>query len=205
MSDEDSGDEFTNVTKQSLAASAEIRLHNNMRLTSAGTRKKTKINLRSSKKILHKKTTHRRVAQSTRNKQQASFLTRKSKVAAKKSNQKAKKNGQKKNEWINGDFEKTTTFPPSNFKKFRNKGPLELFELMFDDEVFDLLLEETRNYALFCNEPDPNLTKEEIKVFVGILILSGYNKKPGKKFFWDSQSDMGNNLVIQSATDSLKS
>lgn len=31
-----------------------------------------------------------------------------------------------------------------------------------------------------------------------ILILSGYNEKPGKGFYWDSQSDTGNPLVINS-------
>lgn len=198
LSDEDSGDEYTNVTKQNLVASAEIRLNNNIRVRSARTKKKKKIILRSSKKVASKvKRTTINIAKSKRNKKRSLLSTSRAKGLAKVKISEAKKNALK-NEWINGDFEKTTTFPSSNYKRFRKKSPVELFEMMFDNEIFDLLLNETRKYASFCNKPDPNITEEELKVFIGVLLLSGYNRKPGKKFLWDSEKDMGNEMVIQS-------
>lgn len=189
LSDEDSGDEHTNVTKQNLRASAEIRLNNNVRIKAPRTKKKVVKPV--SKILLKAKRNHRSIAKSTMNKKRATFLTSKPKKSFK---------GKTTREWINGDFEKTTKFPSpvSGYKKFRKKSPVQLFEMMFDDEIFDLLLDQSRKYALFCNKPDPSITKEEFKVFIGILLLSGYNRKPGKKFLWDSKKDMGNELVIQS-------
>lgn len=101
-------------------------------------------------------------------------------------------------EWINGDFEKTTQFPSNDYVKFRDKSIIELFEMMFDDDIVDLILNESTKYAISNSHPDPNITKEEFKVFIGILIISGYDRKPGKRFFWDSENDMGNELIINS-------
>lgn len=39
---------------------------------------------------------------------------------------------------------------------------------------------------------------EELKVFLGILIVSGYNKLPGKTYLWDKGSDMRNEMVYNS-------
>ncbi|KAJ8935750.1 hypothetical protein NQ318_000576 [Aromia moschata] len=57
-----------------------------------------------------------------------------------------------------------------------------------------LLVDETRKYALFKNAPDPIITYEEIKCAVEILILSGYDVKPARRYYWDSKSDMGTQL-----------
>jgi len=42
-------------------------------------------------------------------------------------------------------------------------------------------VKETIRYALFVNCPDPNITNEEIRRFISILYLSGYNELPSKK------------------------
>lgn len=65
--------------------------------------------------------------------------------------------------------------------KYRNMSPLEIFELFMTNDVFQLLLEESNKYALFINCPDPNITIEELKCFIGILIVSGYDNKPPKR------------------------
>lgn len=102
----------------------------------------------------------------------------------------AKKNHPKigttnKKRWIKGDFEKTTKFRKhtDEFDKYSCFSPTELFELFFSDEVWDHILIETTRYALSINCPDPKITKAELKCFFGILIVSGYNVLPGKKFF----------------------
>lgn len=106
----------------------------------------------------------------------------------------------KKNRWINGDFEKTTKFPKrsKDFGKYSGLSPTELFELFFTDDVWEHIQTETSKYALSINCADPKITKSELKCFFGILIVSGYNILPGKKFYWDSASDMRNEFVSDS-------
>ncbi|XP_045105431.1 piggyBac transposable element-derived protein 3-like [Portunus trituberculatus] len=58
-----------------------------------------------------------------------------------------------------------------------------------------MILAEIPIYAQFKNEPDPAVTKAELKVFIAVLILSGYNRLPGKRFYWDSGPDMRNEMV----------
>lgn len=109
--------------------------------------------------------------------------------------------GYKKKKYsINGDFEKTSIFEKRSkgFDKYYSLSPTELFELFFNDDVWDHIQKETSKYALSANCPDPQKTKSELKCFFGILIVSGYNVLPGKKFFWDGANDMGNEFVADS-------
>lgn len=48
---------------------------------------------------------------------------------------------------------------------------------------------------LFKNFPDLNISVSELKVFLGILILSGYNILPSKRSFWKNAKEMKNELV----------
>lgn len=56
---------------------------------------------------------------------------------------------------------------------------------------------ETRRYALFLNCPDPNISAEELRCFIAILYVSGYNNLPSKRHFWDSKNDMRNLAVFE--------
>ncbi|KAG5862860.1 hypothetical protein JTB14_022944 [Gonioctena quinquepunctata] len=47
-------------------------------------------------------------------------------------------------------------------------------------------------------ESNPKISSDELKCFVVILILSGYDVKPGKRFYWDSGVVKGNPLVKNS-------
>lgn len=102
-------------------------------------------------------------------------------------------------EWIQGSFQNVERyFPKPDYSKYIKLSPVELFELFFTDDLFDFLLLESTKYAAFKNCPDPTITIPELKCAIGILILSGYNEKPGKRYYWDSQPDMGNPLTINS-------
>lgn len=57
-----------------------------------------------------------------------------------------------------------------------------------------MILGEIKLYALFKNRPDPVITKLELKVFFHSF-LSGHNKVPGEIFYWDSGTDMRNEIV----------
>ena len=52
-----------------------------------------------------------------------------------------------------------------------------------------------RAMPFFLNMPDPKVTVDEMKVFLGILILSGYSVVPGKRLYWESAGDVRNELV----------
>lgn len=73
--------------------------------------------------------------------------------------------------------------------------PLNRMSCFFDDNLCDILSTGIQRYALFQNEVDPLVTKDEIKCFLSVLILPGYNKLPGKRFYWDSATDMQNEMV----------
>jgi len=56
-------------------------------------------------------------------------------------------------------------------------------------------LEQARLYALFLNESDPMITREEMKAYIAIMVLSGYSTVPAKRMYWDKDDDVRNALV----------
>ena len=66
-------------------------------------------------------------------------------------------------------------FSEPNFSHYNELSEIELFELFFLDELIELMVEQSTMYCLSNNWLNLNVTKEEIKVFLGILIVSGYN------------------------------
>ncbi|XP_046401626.1 piggyBac transposable element-derived protein 3-like [Ischnura elegans] len=48
----------------------------------------------------------------------------------------------------------------------------------------------SKDYAALQNFRNLNITAAEMKVFLGILILSGYNNVPSKRDYWDSSGDL---------------
>lgn len=89
-------------------------------------------------------------------------------------------------------------FPNPNYGHLFNMTSLELFELFFTNYIIDLLIEETKKYSSFKNCLDQNITSDEIKCFIGILILSGYNQLPSKRNYWEQEQDVQNILVSNS-------
>lgn len=77
----------------------------------------------------------------------------------------------------------------------------EMFEFFFDDEIISHLVSETQKYAIFKNNPTFSVNAQEIKCFIGILTLSGYNTLPGARYHWDTIGDMGKKLVENARRD----
>lgn len=101
--------------------------------------------------------------------------------------------------WTDGDLQAGFRFfPTAVYQRFENMSCVEIFETFFDSEVVQYLLDETKKYAQFKNQPDPKITKSEIKCFLAILILSGYNNLPSKRMYWDVNDDAKNILVSKS-------
>ncbi|KAJ8967973.1 hypothetical protein NQ314_002548 [Rhamnusium bicolor] len=82
-------------------------------------------------------------------------------------------------------------------KKFEDLSCTEIFEKFITDDVIDLFVPESKRYAFFKNCNDPKITPDEITCFITILIVSGYDQRPGKRMFWDSANDMRNYAVSE--------
>ncbi|XP_077019040.1 piggyBac transposable element-derived protein 1 [Tamandua tetradactyla] len=77
--------------------------------------------------------------------------------------------------------------------KSEKLNPVELFELFFDDETFNLIINETNNYA---SQKNVNLevTVQEMKCVFGVLLFSGFVRHPRRGMYWEI-SDAASNLV----------
>jgi DNA excision repair protein ERCC-6 len=103
--------------------------------------------------------------------------------------------------WIKGadfDIEKTNVFPEPDYSIYQNMSIIDIFEKFIDDDIIQHFVVETKNYALFLNCPDPNIISNEIRCFLAILFVSGYNDLPSKRHYWDNGDDMKNIAVSQS-------
>ena len=87
--------------------------------------------------------------------------------------------------WVCGTSLRTVDciFPEANYAKCRDFTPVELFELFFDEEMWNLLVDQTIVYAMYRGETDFLVSKEEMKVFVGILIVSSLVPVSSRRLF----------------------
>jgi len=76
-------------------------------------------------------------------------------------------------------------FPVPTFDEYENLTPVQFFELFFDNEVQALLVAQSNAYALFKGFPDLNLTVDELKCFMGILLISSLVFSSRRAFYWD--------------------
>ncbi|KAM8780282.1 LOW QUALITY PROTEIN: piggyBac transposable element-derived protein 1-like [Rhynchonycteris naso] len=83
--------------------------------------------------------------------------------------------------------------------KSEKLNPVELFELFFDDEVFNLIVSETNNYA---SQKNVNLevTVQEMRCVFGVLLLSGILRCPRRGMYWEI-SDANQNQVRDAIRD----
>ena len=82
-----------------------------------------------------------------------------------------------------------------------NATPLDFFGLCWDPSFFDLLADETNQYAQLkqVSKPDTKwyqTTPEEMKAFIGVNILMGIDQKPEIASYWSTDEFLGN-VAIQ--------
>lgn len=69
---------------------------------------------------------------------------------------------------------------------------MQLFEKFFSDDIYNLLQVETERYAKCTkNLKDFAVTSDELGVFVGFLLFSGYHILPSEKLYWSVDEDAG--------------
>ena len=72
--------------------------------------------------------------------------------------------------------------------------PVEFFELFFDDDLFDIIVHETNRYASQKNR-ELRVTREEMKVVFGVLLISSYVSYPRRRLFWETGRDTRHDMV----------
>lgn len=101
--------------------------------------------------------------------------------------------------WIKKDIE--SKMPPfsgedHNIETLKSKklNPSQYFEMFFDESLVNIIVIETNRYA-FQNNVDLQVTEEEIKCILGVLILSGYVSVPRRRMYWENLADTHHDLV----------
>ena len=73
---------------------------------------------------------------------------------------------------------------------------MRTFELFFDNELIDFVVQMTNTYAIETNAVGWVLIgRSDIFCFLGILMLSGYVQLPSYKMFWEEASNVQLQLV----------
>lgn len=66
-----------------------------------------------------------------------------------------------------------------------------MFEKLFDKEVISLIVAQTNLYSSQKNDHSFFVSEYDIKIFVGILLLTGYHKLPRERLYWSVDKDLG--------------
>lgn len=89
-------------------------------------------------------------------------------------------------------------FPVPNYTDCSSQSAYEQFEKFFDDELLQLIVKESSNYAAHLEKPDPEITVAELKVYIAILIISGYSVQSRTESYWSKDPDLRNELICSS-------
>ena len=93
--------------------------------------------------------------------------------------------------WKQKDMNQSHIEPLCHNKLDLEFTPLSLFNLFFDDEIISFLLEMTTLYARRDRgHVDFETSGEEIRLFLAILILTGYNSLPRRRLYWENSDDV---------------
>lgn len=71
-----------------------------------------------------------------------------------------------------------------------NLEPVDVFQQIFDDEVFGHIVEQSNLYAAKNNCHTFSVTADELRAFFGILFFSGYHSLPQQTHYWSLDEDL---------------
>ena len=108
----------------------------------------------------------------------------------------------KKNAEFSSNFKRdpVTTLEES-FPDLSQHSPYQLWSCIFTQSIIDMIVIHTNLYAKReKNQPHFSVSHDEIRVFLGILLLSGYHKLPEERHYWSTQPDLGVPIVASAMT-----
>ena len=83
--------------------------------------------------------------------------------------------------------------PPKYFEK--QWSPADVFEFFFDDEVIEQIIQFSKSYAADKASHQFHVTKEEMRAFLALLLLSGYVSLPRRRIYWEKLPDVHNEAI----------
>lgn len=84
--------------------------------------------------------------------------------------------------------------------KLGGHSPVQLFEEVLTEEIMEHIQRETLRYALeIKNDSLFSMDLNELRVFIGILIFSGYVRMPSERMYWSEAVDMQANRLVREA------
>ncbi|KAK4292663.1 hypothetical protein Pmani_034580 [Petrolisthes manimaculis] len=113
---------------------------------------------------------------------------------------KKRKKRTRKYEWHQNKIRVMNTVP--DYVQHQNNELTKLKEdctkLFWTDEWIEELCEQSKLYASQKSLPSDHVTPEKLKVFITILVISGYNKLPSRRLYWSESPDVFNQLISES-------
>ncbi|XP_036341576.1 piggyBac transposable element-derived protein 3-like, partial [Rhagoletis pomonella] len=90
--------------------------------------------------------------------------------------------------------ERNFTWP--NYEDSRGLSPHELFEKFFNDDLLEHICKCSNLYATHHQKRYEELNVGEPRVFIGILIVTGYNPTRSFRDMWSNEDDLRNGMVF---------
>ena len=72
--------------------------------------------------------------------------------------------------------------------------------MFFDDEVIQLIVTNTNRYAMQKGAHNFLVEAPEMRIFLAILVTSGYVPLPRRRMFWEPSDDVHNVAISQAMT-----
>lgn len=79
----------------------------------------------------------------------------------------------------------------SMINEITNLNPTQVFEKLFGQDLFQLIAEQSMIYAAQKNFHSFTVSANEVRTFIGIMILTGYVNLPQERMYWSSDEDLG--------------
>lgn len=97
--------------------------------------------------------------------------------------------------WSKTTFHATKPiFPSANYLDCAKDAHI-LLQQFFDDDILQMICDESNEYGVLISQKNPNITKDELRIFLGIMIVTGYNTVPCKQSYWSRDSDLYNEMI----------
>lgn len=74
-------------------------------------------------------------------------------------------------------------------------NPCEIFEKLFSDDLEEYIVQESLRYAQQKNNHSFKIAKEDVKIFIGFLLYTGYHQLPREKLYWCVDEDFDSSFV----------
>jgi DNA excision repair protein ERCC-6 len=120
---------------------------------------------------------------------------------AKRMKRQTKKDSSTVRKWVKEDLPSENRHKAEDFAPLYENldlGPASTFELFFDDEVIDMIVQQTKSYAMMKGRHNITITTDKIRLFLAILFTSGYAPLPRRRMYWEPSDDVQNVAISKS-------